>query len=239
MRLQVAISHAGVASRRKAAMLIEAGFVEVNDKIVREKGLAVDPERDRIKVEGRYLKREARKVYLLINKPKGVITTAADEKGRKTVLHLLPRIVERLYPVGRLDKDTTGLLLLTNDGELAYRITHPSFEIEKIYHVEVKGCTSPQTLEKLRKGIFVDGKRTLPTSITVLKQDKRKTILTIKLHEGRKRQVRRMFEVQGHPVAKLKRVSIGNLKLGELGPGCYRGITRGELKELKSMVGMK
>jgi len=229
MRLQTAISQAGITSRRKAVELIEKGLVEVNGKAVREKGFNIDSQQDIISVKGKRLTFESKNVYLLFNKPKNVVTTVSDERSRKTVMNFLPRMKERVYPVGRLDKDTTGLLLFTNDGELAYRLTHPKFGIDKVYYVQIRGKLSPVTAAKLKKGIFIDGKKTLPASVRILKSSNKLTVLTIKLHEGRKRQVRKMFKKLGHSVLRLKRIAFGSLTLGDLKEGQCRKLRAEEI----------
>jgi len=206
--------------------------------VVTQKGFCVDPTGDHIELEGKRLKPAEKYIYLMFNKPRGVVTTVSDERGRETVMDFLPKLHRRIYPVGRLDKDTTGLLLLTSDGELAYRLTHPKFKIDKIYHVQLKGDFSIKAKKQLEKGIFIDGRRTSKAGIKILKHTRQFSILTIKLHEGRKRQVRRMFKKMGFSVIRLKRVAFGNLVLGNLKEGCYRKLTTAELKKLKFTVGV-
>jgi len=236
MRLQVAVSRAGLASRRKAASIIEEGKVSVNGKIIRERGHAVDPERDEIIVGGVKIKRHEKKVYLLMNKPRSVITSKSDPEGRRTVFDLLPREPLRvLHSVGRLDKDTTGLLLLTNDGELTYRLTHPKFEIRKKYKVICEGKLSDKEKHILEKGMFIEGRKTASAKIEVLRSDDKNTELFIEIHEGRKRQIRNMFLFLGHPIESLERVSYEFLKLGSLRRGEFRHLTSEEVRRLKAL----
>lgn len=232
MRLQVALSRAGFASRRKSAEIIENGLVEVNGRVVTEPGKKVDPEKDRITCHGREISFQKR-IYILLNKPKGVITTASDERGRETVLDLLPRIKSRLYPVGRLDKDTSGLILLTNDGELGHKLMHPRFRVKRVYNVMIKGELTDKNKSRLEKGIYIEGKRTAPCKIHVLRKSGKKTSLKMELREGKKRQIRIMFERLDYPVAHLERVSFGPLRLGELKSGAYRHLSAREIELLK------
>lgn len=235
MRLQVAISHAGLASRRKAVSIIEEGRVSVNGKIIRERGYAVDSERDEIIVGGVKIKRHERKIYILLNKPRGVITSKSDPEERKTVFDIIPAALRGLHSVGRLDKDTTGLLLLTNDGELTYRLTHPKFEIRKKYKVICKGKLPDKEKRILEKGMFIEGRKTAPAKIEVLRSDAENTELFIEIHEGRKRQIRNMFLFLGYPIESLERVSYEFLKLGNLRRGEFRHLTSEEVRKLKAL----
>jgi pseudouridine synthase len=235
MRLQVAISHAGLASRRKAASIIEEGRVSVNGKIIRERGYAVDPERDAIIACGVKIKQHEKKVCVLMNKPRGAITSKSDPEGRQTVFDILPRALRTLHSVGRLDKDTTGLLLLTNDGELTYRLTHPKFEIRKKYKVLCDGKLSDKKKHTLEKGMFIDGRKTAPAKIEVVRSNDENTELLIEIHEGRKRQIRNMFLYLGHPVDSLERVSYEFLKLGNLHRRDFRYLTSEEVRKLKAL----
>jgi len=237
MRLQKALAHAGIASRRKAVEIIESGKVEVNGQIVKEKGFAVNPAKDKISVSGKSIKPE-NCLYIMLNKQRNYISTVSDPKSRRTVLDAIDGIDKRLYPVGRLDKNTTGLLLLTNDGELAFRLTHPRFGVEKTYEAIVKGAVSQVAIDKLRRGLFVDGAKTSPAKVELIFKDKEKSKLKVKIHEGRKHQVRLMLLTVGHPVKELKRVNFGNLNLGTLKPGKCRPLTTSEIEGLKKLVGL-
>lgn len=234
MRLQVALSHAGISSRRKAASIIEEGRVRVNDKIVRKKGFAVNPDKDKIVVDGKRL-RFKEKVYLLLNKPKGILTSRYDPEGRKTVFDILPREFRELHPVGRLDKDTTGLLLLTNDGEVTYRLTHPRFGIRKIYRVCCKGRIGDKEKKRLERGMVIEGRKTARAKVDVVHADEKMSKLFIEIHEGRKRQIRSMFLFLGHPIKKLERIGYEFLKLGPLKKGEFRHLSKKEVERLKQM----
>ena len=235
MRLQVALSRAGISSRRKAASVIEEGRVTVNGKVIRERGHAVDPERDEIIADGVKLRRHEKKIYILLNKPRSVITSKSDPENRKTVFDALPAALRRLHSVGRLDKDTTGLLLLTNDGDLTYRLTHPKFEIRKKYKVVCEGKVSDKEKHILEKGMFIDGHKTAPARLEILKSDERGTELFIEIHEGKKRQVRNMFLYLGHSIESLERVAYEFLKLGNLRRGEFRHLTSEEVRKLKAL----
>lgn len=244
-RLHKVMAEAGVASRRKCEQLILQGKVKVDGKFIQEKGFKVDPTKSLIEVEGKRLKIPEEKIYILLNKPAGYITSATDTHGRLTVMNLIKEDV-RVFPVGRLDKDTEGLLLLTNDGELAYRITHPRFEIEKTYQVTVQGAPDSEGLNKLRKGILIEDGMTAPAKVNVAEafrppkgmQAPHTTTLEITIHEGRKRQIRRMCQAIGHPVLYLKRVHLGPLELGNLKTGKYRTLTKKEVSRLKRLLGL-
>ncbi|UCH12504.1 MAG: rRNA pseudouridine synthase [Candidatus Omnitrophota bacterium] len=228
IRLHKAIAQAGIASRRKAEKLIASGKVKVNGKIVKKQGVIVEPSRDAIEVLGGKISPFAkRKYYFLLNKPVGYVTTTKDPRRRKTVMELIPDI-KGLFPVGRLDKNTTGLLLITNDGELAYRLTHPKFEIEKVYNAEVDGDITESELKKLEKGVYIDGKRTSPCKIKILN----KAAVQLRIHEGRKRQVRRMFEAIGYRVLKLDRIEYAGIRAG-IKRGACRKLRPSEIKDLK------
>lgn len=241
-RLQKILSSAGVASRRLSEELILQGRVSVNGQTVTELGTKADPSTDEIKVDGRRIKTEQRKRYVLLNKPRGYITTRSDPQGRPTVMDLVKGIKEYIYPVGRLDYDSEGLLLLTNDGELAARLTHPRHEVEKVYEARVKGVPDDRTLERLARGVPLEGRRTAPARVRAsepfVKGSGEQTIVEIAIHEGRQRQVRKMFEAVGHPVVRLKRVRIGPLTDPEMPIGHWRELTPGEIANLRRVAGV-
>jgi len=237
-RLQVILSHGGISSRRKSVEIIEEGRVRVNGVVVREKGYPVDLYEDIVEIDGKPIAKE-KNVYFILNKPKGVITTVSDEKGRKTVLNLLPKQKSRIFPVGRLDKDTEGVLLLTNDGELSYRLTHPRFGVEKVYVVEVKPVLRAADITRLEKGIFLDGKKTAPCKIRVLKKGRHQVILRVELHEGRKRQIRRMIGKMSGNVIRLCRISYAGIGMREMTSGAYRLLRPDEIEGLKKRCLMK
>lgn len=232
-RLQKILAQAGIASRRKCEDLIVAGKVEVNGEVVTTLGTKADPDQDIITVSGRPISNE-KKVYLVMNKPKGVITSASDPEGRKIVSDYLRGIKERVYPVGRLDYDTEGLLLLTNDGEFANLLTHPKHHVPKTYMATVKGVPHGSDLDKLKAGIMLDDGMTAPADVEYKDIDtaKNEATISITIHEGRNRQVRRMFEAISHPVIKLKRISFGDLLLQNLKRGLFRHLTKDEIEDL-------
>ncbi|MBW2472358.1 MAG: rRNA pseudouridine synthase [Deltaproteobacteria bacterium] len=229
-RLQKILAQAGIASRRKAEELIREGKVRVDGMVVTEMGVRVDPATQKIECNGRPVFSLEKKVYILLHKPAGYLSTVRDPQGRPIVSDLLPNIKERIYPVGRLDLDTEGALLLTNDGELAQAVLHPSREVKKTYVAKIKGRPGSKKLAALSRGIELEGKKTWPAEITVLTSEKQTTTIQIIIHEGRKRQVRKMFEAVGHPVLQLKRIAYGQLALGELKPGKYRFLPPGDIK---------
>ncbi|MRX71051.1 pseudouridine synthase [Bacillus lacus] len=235
-RLQKVIAHAGVASRRKAEELIAEGKVKVNGKTVTELGLKVT-DNDSVEVNGVPLEREE-PVYYLLYKPRGVISAAKDDKDRKVVTDFLPHVKQRIYPVGRLDYDTTGLILLTNDGGFANLLMHPKYQMDKTYVAKVKGAPFRENLKKLERGIELEDGKTAPARVKVASVDKKKgtSIVEITIHEGRNRQVRRMFEAIGHPVMKLKRERYATLDLKGLNPGDSRELTPHEVKQLRAMA---
>jgi 23S rRNA pseudouridine2605 synthase len=242
-RLQKILSTAGVASRRLSEELITQGRVSVNGKVVTELGTKADASRDEIKVDGRRIRVEQHRVYILLNKPRGYVTTRSDPQGRPTVMDLVQRVKEYVYPVGRLDYDSEGLLLLTNDGELAARLTHPRHEVERVYEARVKGVPDDHELERLVKGIVIEGRRTSRAAVSVTHV--RDTpggpqgIIEIAIHEGRQRQVRKMFDAIGHPVVRLRRIAIGPIRDEEMPTGHYRELTGRELAALRSAAGIK
>jgi 23S rRNA pseudouridine2605 synthase len=233
-RLQKVLAEAGIASRRKCEEIITAGRVQVNDKTVTTLGVKVDPANDVIKVDGRPIGQQ-KKIVVLLHKPKGVITSVSDPGGRKVVTDFLPGIKERVYPVGRLDYDTEGLLLLTNDGELAQLLTHPKYHVPRTYHATVKGVPHGSLLDKLREGVQLEDGVTSPADVEYLdiNPEKNETVITITIYEGRNRQVRRMFEAIKHPVIRLKRVEFGPIRLNGVPRGKYRHLTQDEIKELR------
>ncbi|MBI2955360.1 MAG: rRNA pseudouridine synthase [Chloroflexi bacterium] len=229
-RLHKALAQAGVASRRASEEMIRQGRVAVNGRVVVELGTKVGPE-DVITVDGRPIKPQTRKVYLMLNKPMGYVTTASDEFDRPTVMALVASQV-RLFPVGRLDVDSEGLLLLTNDGDLAYRLTHPRFGVEKEYLALVDGNPTEKELEKLRQGVMLDDRKTAPAIVERLKKGPEGTWLRLIIHEGRKRQIRRMLVSVGYNVSRLIRVRVGPLRLGDLPSGQSRPLTREEIASI-------
>ena len=236
-RLQKVIAEAGVASRRASEKLIATGHVQVNGQTVTTLGTKVTA-KDKIEVDGVPLHRE-KQVYYLLNKPRGVISSAHDEKGRRTVVDILreDEIEERIYPVGRLDYDTTGLLLLTNDGALANKMMHPKFAVDKTYVAKVKGLISNDDLKQLRTGVKVDGRRTKPakTRLKGTDREKKTSIVQLTIHEGHYHQVKRMLAAVGHPVIKLHRESYGFLNLQGVQPGDYRELRPEEVKRLNRL----
>lgn len=234
-RLQKVIANSGYASRRKSEELIQQGKVTVNGKVITELGTKVSST-DQITVEGKMLSRDIPKVYVLLNKPRGVVTTTSDEKGRKTVLDLIESDV-RMYPVGRLDYDTTGLLLLTNDGELTNLLIHPSNEIDKVYVAKVKGEVNGNVLKQLRRGVVIDNVKTSPAKAKILKLNKKDmtAIVELIIHEGRNHQVKKMFEAVGCEVLKLKREKLAFLDLAGLKVGEYRYLNPKEVKRLYAL----
>lgn len=242
VRLQKAIARAGLVSRRMAEKMITEGRVKVNGVVVTELGTRVCGS-DIIEVDEKRLQEdngclEEKKVYYVLNKPVGVITSVSDPQGRKTVRDLLVDVKERIYPVGRLDYDTSGVLLLTNDGDLAYRLTHPSFGVYKTYLVQTERTISQAAIEKLEKGILLDDGVTAPAKVGKSSNEINGHQVSITIHEGRNRQVRRMFDKIGHPVQRLQRIKFGPLEIGALLPGGYRKLNDGEINDLKALVGL-
>jgi pseudouridine synthase len=236
VRLQKIISAAGVASRRAAEKLIEEGRVQVNGTTVTELGTKADPDTDDIRVDERRVKQPQRHRYFLLNKPRGYVTTRSDPEHRPTVLDLLKGVREYVYPVGRLDFDSEGLLLLTNDGDLAATLTHPRHEVERVYEAQVLGVPDAHDIERLSRGIVIEGRRTSPANIELLRErrtDGNTSVLRVTIHEGRTRQVRKMADAIGHPVRTLKRVRIGPIADKNLRLGTYRELTPEEVRKLK------
>jgi pseudouridine synthase len=244
-RLQKILSAAGVASRRAAERFIVEGRVSVNGSVVRELGSRANPETDDIRVDGRRIA-APRRIYLLLNKPRGFVTTRFDPQRRPTVLDLVPEPHEYVYPVGRLDFDSEGLLLLTNDGELAARLMHPRHEIDRVYETRVQGVPDDAALRRLARGVVIDGRRTAPAQVrlrsgrhTSSRQDQAAATIEITLHEGRSRQVRKMCLAIGHPVLRLRRVRIGPIADASLATGACRRLTKREIALLKHAAGLE
>ena len=235
-RLQKAIAKAGIASRRKAEELISSGRVKVNGKVITEMGFKVS-DSDEIMVNGKTLKKE-NKVYYLLNKPRRTICSVSDEKGRDTVLSCFEGVNERIYPVGRLDYDTSGILLLTNDGEFANLMMHPRSHLPKTYHVTVSGVITDDMARLLSNGIVIEGKKTLPADVIILERsvNRNRTVLEITIYEGRNREIRKMMEYFHTEVTRLERIRYGFLDLGNLRQGEYRRLTTFEVRKLKEMV---
>jgi len=238
VRLNKFLAHSGVCSRREADRLIEEGRVRINGRVADELGLKIDPARDKVDVGGRGVRGvDDRPVYILLFKPAGRVVTVKDPFGRPTVMDLLPKLHARVYPVGRLDAESEGALLLTNDGDMAFRLRHPKHEIGKVYEVRVDGEPSGEDLDKLRKGVFVEGRRTAPARIQVLRGGPRRTSLRIEIHEGRKREIRKMFEALGYEVTDLLRVRFAGLTLEGLRPGQWRYLKKAEVDNLRKLTG--
>ena len=243
-RLQKIIAHAGFASRREAETMIREGRVTVNGRVVTELGTKAHPGRDHIKVDGKLITRPETHRYILLYKPKEVASTVNDPEGRKTVVDLVKGVRERIYPVGRLDYQSEGLLLLTNDGDLAYKVSHPKHGSVKTYHVKVRGVPDERIIGKLERGITIEGKRTVPCEIRQMKTTGRSTgrgddegnsWYEVRLREGRNQQIRKMFKAVGHPVSKLRRVAIGPISDPKLSAGEWRELTKHEVKMLATM----
>jgi len=234
MRLNKYISHSGYTSRRKADDLIFQGKVKVNNKIEKNPGYQVDVDKDVVIVEGKELKQDNKIIYIMLNKPTDVITSVDDQFDRKTVVDLV-KIDERVYPVGRLDYDSSGLILLTNDGDLTYKLTHPKHEIYKKYFVKVNKFLSDKEIYTLKKGVVIDGYMTNNSKIEVISKNRGHTNMYVSIDEGRNRQIRKMLKTQGADVLTLKRISIGNLTLGNLKEGNWRYLTKHEINYLKSL----
>lgn len=239
IRLQKILSRAGVASLRQAEKMITAGRVEVDGAVVTRLGTKVDSDVSQIKIDGREISSASKKVYFLLNKPTGYLTTRFDPKSRPTIMDLIKEINFSVYPVGRLDFDTEGLLLLTNDGDLTFKLTHPKFEIEKEYLVEVEGILKDIEIKKIQTGIELEDGPTAPAKISGLTINKGKTKFFLTIHEGKKRQIRRMTEVLGHLVVFLRRIRIGPIRLGDLASGTFRPLEEAEIKAIRIYVAQK
>ena len=233
MRINKYIAQAGIASRRKADELIAAGNVKVNGAVLREPGYDVE-EGDVVEVNGRRIEAQEKKVYILLNKPLGYVTTVSDDKERLTVMDLVKDVDARIFPVGRLDYNTSGMLIMTNDGDFAYKLTHPKHELTKTYRARVAGVLSTEKVWKLRNGVDIGGFVTSKARVDVVRGLPKSTIVDITIHEGKNRQVRKMFKAVGNNVQELERIAIGDIRLGRLAEGHYRKLTREEVEYLKN-----
>lgn len=238
IRLNKFLSQAGVASRREADKLISEGRIGVNNEIVQTLGAKIDDEKDVITIDGKRIKPKEEFQYLILYKPSGYLVTLKDPLQRPTILDLIPNLKSRVFPVGRLDFDSEGLLLLTSDGELANRLMHPRYRIKKVYVVNVKSIPERSRLQTLEKGVRIDGKKTAPAKVRLLKAGSKSALVRIELTEGRKREVRRMFEAIGHPVRELKRVQFAELNLKNLKRGQWRHLTPTEITKLKKLTSL-
>lgn len=233
MRINKYIAQAGIASRRKADELIRNGNVKVNGAVLKEPGYDVLPD-DKVEINGRIAQPAQKHVYFLVNKPTGMVTTVDDDRDRPTVMDIITDTDARLFPVGRLDYNTSGALIMTNDGDLAYRVSHPRHELGKTYRALVKGVISGEKLAKLRKGVDIGGFVTSPAKVNIVKGSAGSTLVEITIHEGKNRQVRKMFAAVGNPVQTLERIAIGPIRIGHLKEGHYRKLTREEIEYLKN-----
>lgn len=238
IRLQKFLSQCAVASRRKSEELILAGKVKVNGKVA-GLGDKINPKRDTVTVSGKKIVSNKKHYYIMLHKPRGFITTMEDEMGRKCVAQLVKDVGARVYPVGRLDKDSEGLLLMTNDGEFANHLTHPSKHVPKTYRVTVRPTVTEEQLLKFNEGIEIDGRKTAPADAHIVDKSENRVVLEVILHEGRNRQIRKMCEELGLEVARLKRTHIGSIKLGMLPQGKWRELTEDEVHKLKVSSGMR
>ncbi len=238
VRLQKVLAAAGIGSRRHCEELIEKGRVSVNGTRVQVPGMRVDPDRDVIEVDGERVVTREDLVYLVFNKPRGVLSAMSDDRGRETVGDFVADRTERLFHVGRLDQDSEGLLLLTNDGELAHRLAHPSFEMDKVYVVDVPGPVTKRAMQRLRKGVQLEDGPIRPSKVAIVDSAGGRALVEVTVHEGRKHVVRRLMEEVGHPVTRLVRTSLGPVILGNLKAGRVRHMTRHEVSSLYSSVGL-
>lgn len=237
MRINKYIASCGVASRRKAEELIISGRVTINGELITELSTTVDETKDIVEVDGVPINQEEKKVYILLNKPEGYITTVKDQFDRPSVLDILKDVEERVYPVGRLDYETSGLLILTNDGDLTYKLTHPKHEVEKTYLAMVNGIISPEEKRRFENGLRIEDYTTAKAKLKIVKADEEKnySVCKITIHEGRNRQVRKMCKAIGHPVRNLRRIQMGRINIRGLEVGEYRNLTEDEVKYLKSV----
>lgn len=235
VRLQKYMADLGIASRRKSEQMIADGMVKVNGRVATI-GDKVNPKRDKVTVRGRKIAAgaKAKRYYIMLNKPRGYVTTMSDEMGRKCVAELVKDIPARIYPVGRLDRDSEGLLLMTNDGEFANRVTHPSKHVYKVYRVTVRPAINEEQLVEMSSGMVIDGKKTAPAEVRVVQREEGRCVLEIILREGRNRQIRKMCEQLGLEVPRLKRIAVGQVKLGGLKSGAWRELTKDEVHRLQA-----
>jgi 23S rRNA pseudouridine2605 synthase len=233
-RLQKYMARCGVASRRKCEIIIKSGNVRVNDSIITELGSKIDPEKDVVKVDNKIVKPEERKIYIALNKPIGYVSTVKDERGRKTIIDLID-IAERIYPIGRLDYDTSGLILLTNDGSIYNKVIHPRQSIDKVYIALIKGHPTQEEIKKFCTGVDIGGYITASANFKVLRKVKSDYEVKITIHEGKNRQVRKMCDAIGHPVISLKRISIGDIKLNNLNLGKWCYLSDDEIAYIKGL----
>ncbi|SCZ08382.1 pseudouridine synthase [Alkaliphilus peptidifermentans] len=234
MRLQKYIAICGVASRRRSEVLIESGRVKVNGKTVTEMGFKIDPNKDTVIVDGRKIDDDEKAIYLLLNKPRGYITTASDQFNRKKVTDLID-LPYRIFPVGRLDYDTSGLLILTNDGDLTYKLTHPKFKVEKVYVSKIKGVPTQAKIQAFKSGLQIEDYITAPANFKILSTDSNFSTVEITIREGKNRQIRKMCDAIGHPVIELERVAMGKIQLGNLKLGSWRHLKEEEINYLKKL----
>lgn len=234
IRLQKFLAYCGICSRRKAEEHILQGDITVNGKIITQLGFKVDEKNDKVYFKNKLVKIEDKKVYIMLNKPVGCVTTAKEQFDRKTVFDYI-NIKERVVPVGRLDYDTSGLLILTNDGDLTYKLTHPKHNIKKVYIAKVYGTPTKEKLEKFKKGLIIDDYKTAPANIQILEKDNKYSTLKIIITEGRNRQVRKMCDAIGHKVVNLKRIAVDKINIGNLNIGEYRYLTKEEIAYLKKI----
>lgn len=238
VRLNKFIAQAGVTSRRDADRMIEEGRIKVNGETIQNLGARIDDKKDRVEVDGKEIKKTEDFVYLMMNKPPGCLVTLKDPFQRPTIKKFLPPVKTRVYPVGRLDFDSEGLLLLTNDGKLTYRLTHPRYQVKKTYLVKVKGRLQKKDLTQLEKGVYLEGRKTAPAQIEILEEKASSSLLKIQIHEGRKREIRKMFSTLGCEAVKLQRIELGGVSLGSLKKGQCRHLTPQEVKKLKRTTGL-
>ncbi len=232
MRLNKYIASCGVSSRRGADDLINSGRIKVNDSVPSSIGMDINEQKDVVLFEGKIIVPEEKNVYIMLNKPADVVSTCSDKHGRRTVIDLLEGVQERVFPVGRLDYDTKGLLLLTNDGEFAFKCTHPKYELAKKYYAVVKGILNDKAIETLSGSVNIDDHRTSGAKIEIIEKTAKRTELFVTIHEGRNRHIKKLFKLAGCRVSNLKRVSIGSLQLGSLPEGKWRSLSESEIKKL-------